>query len=50
MIEKVRERVCKLLGQDHSGHGMEHIDRVFHLSLKFAERKKNDKDFFDFSI
>ena len=44
MIEKVREHVCQLLGEDHSGHGMEHIDRVFHLSLKFAEWEKADKD------
>ena len=44
MIEKVREHVCQLLGEDHSGHGMEHIDRVFHLSLKFAEQEKADKD------
>ena len=50
MIEKVREHVCRLLGEDHSGHGMEHIDSIFNLFSNFTERKKADKDFFDISI
>lgn len=37
MIDKVSIQVCKLLDQDHSGHGVEHINRVLDLSLKFAQ-------------
>lgn len=44
MIEKVRKQVCKLLDTDNSGHGMEHVNRVLHLSLKFAETEKADKE------
>ena len=34
-IEQTRGEVTKLLGTDNSGHGMEHIDRVHALSLRF---------------
>lgn len=44
MLENVREQVHKLLGNDDSGHGMEHIDRVLNLSLKFAEEENANKD------
>ena len=44
MIEEVRKEVCKLLDRDNSGHGMEHVNRVLHLSLKFAEIENADKD------
>ncbi len=44
MIEEVRKQVCKLLDKDNSGHGMEHVNRVLHLSLKFAEIENADKD------
>lgn len=43
MIEQVRKQVCKLLDNDHSGHGMDHVDRVLRLSLKFAEIEHADK-------
>lgn len=36
MINKVRDLVSELLNDDDSGHGMEHVDRVYNLSLKFA--------------
>ena len=39
MIEKVREQVEELLNNDNSGHGMDHINRVLALSLKFAEKE-----------
>lgn len=45
MIEEARKQVCKLLDKDNSGHGMEHVDRVLNLSLKFAETENADKDF-----
>lgn len=38
MIEKVREQVEELLNNDNSGHGMDHINRVLALALKFAEK------------
>ena len=44
MIEKVRKQVCKLLDKDNSGHGMEHIERVSKMSLRFAEAEKADKE------
>ena len=44
MIEKVKTQVSKLLDNDNSGHGMEHINRVLELSLKFAEKENANKD------
>jgi len=39
MVEEVRKQVCELLSKDNSGHGMDHVDRVLSLSLKFAEKE-----------
>ncbi len=39
MIEIVKKRVHELLNGDQSGHGMDHIDRVLALSLKFAQQE-----------
>ena len=44
MIEKVKKQVSELLDKDNSGHGMEHINRVLELSLKFAEKENANKD------
>lgn len=44
MIEKVKTQVNELLNKDDSGHGMEHINRVLELSLKFAEKENGNKD------
>ena len=44
MVEKVREKVKEILSKDNSGHGMDHINRVLHLSLKFAEKENADKN------
>lgn len=43
MIEEVKAQVCKLLNKDNSGHGMEHVNRVLKLSLKFAEMENAHK-------
>lgn len=40
MIEEVKKQVNDLLESDKSGHGMEHINRVLNMSLKFAEQEK----------
>lgn len=44
MIEKVKTQVKELLNEDNSGHGMEHINRVLELSLKFAEKESANSD------
>lgn len=44
MIEKVKAEVSNLLEKDNSGHGMDHINRVLKLSLKFAEKENANKD------
>ena len=40
MIEKVKTQVYELLNTDNSGHGIDHINRVLELSIKFAEQEK----------
>lgn len=42
-IEKIKKEVFNLLNNDDSGHGMDHINRVLKLSLKFAEKENADK-------
>ena len=44
MIEEVKAKVSELLSKDNSGHGMEHINRVLDLSLKFAKNENGNKD------
>ncbi len=44
MIDKVKECVYLLLKENNDGHGMEHINRVLELSLKFADIEHADKD------
>lgn len=44
VIEKVKTQVSELLNEDKSGHGIEHINRVLDLSLKFAEKENGNKD------
>lgn len=44
MITEVREQVAALLKHDNSGHGMDHIDRVVKLSLRFAVQEKADQN------
>ena len=40
MIENVKQEVKKLLNKDNFGHGMDHIDRILNLSLRFAKKEK----------
>lgn len=44
MIEEVKEQVYKLLNKDNSGHGMDHINRVLDLSLKFADKEHANRE------
>ena len=39
MIENIKKQVYELLNKDNSGHGMDHINRVLALSLKFAKEE-----------
>ena len=43
-FEKIKKQVQELLFFDNSGHGMDHINRVLDLSLRFAEVENADKD------
>lgn len=43
-IEKVKSLVFELLGNDETGHGIDHIKRVLRLSLNFADIENADKD------
>lgn len=44
MINRVRCRVAAMLDKDNTGHGMEHVDRVLRLSMKFAEAEGADME------
>ncbi|MBQ8615024.1 MAG: hypothetical protein IJ415_00415, partial [Clostridia bacterium] len=44
MIQKAKCLVEELMKNDNSGHGMEHINRVFDLSMKFAGKEKCNRD------
>ena len=45
-IKIARKEVSKILGNDKSGHAMDHIERVYNLALKFAksEKEKTNKE------
>lgn len=44
MLDKVKQEVFNILKNDQSGHGMDHIKRVFDLSLKLSENEHVNKD------
>lgn len=41
-IDIIKQRVTDLLGRDNTGHGVDHIDRVLTLALKFAQQEQAD--------
>jgi len=43
-IDKARELVAAILDDNKTGHGMDHIDRVYRLAAKFAERERADTE------
>ena len=43
-MENVYNKVYEFLKNDNSGHGMDHIERVFDLSIKFCEKENANKD------
>ena len=44
MVEEVRLKVMELLNNDNSGHGIDHINRVVDLSLKFAKKENANEE------
>ena len=42
MLEKGKELVYEILKNDNSGHGIDHIERVLNLSLKFCKEEKGN--------
>ena len=43
-IDEIKKRVSGLLEKDDSGHAMDHINRVYELSLKFAQNENVNLD------
>ncbi len=41
-IDIIKQKVIELLSQDKTGHGVDHIDRVLTLALKFAQQEQAD--------
>ena len=44
MIEKAKELVRSILESENSGHGMDHIEGVCHLTQEFAKKQKCNKN------
>ncbi len=44
MIDRVKECVYLLLKENNDGHGIDHINRVLELSLKFADIEHANRD------
>lgn len=40
MLEEIKNKVFELLGKDTSGHGIDHINRVYTLALEFAKTEE----------
>ena len=43
-MDKVKQKVAEILSGDNSGHGMDHVNRVLNLSLKFADKENANKN------
>lgn len=43
MIEQTKALVTEIMDKDNSGHGMEHVNRVLDLAMRFAETETCDK-------
>lgn len=43
MIEQTKSLVAEIMAGDNSGHGMEHINRVLTLAMRFAETEECNK-------
>ena len=43
-ISAIHQDVKELLGNDKSGHGIDHVDRVLKLAMAFAENERADRE------
>ena len=43
-FKQIYQEVEKILASDHSGHNMDHIERVIHLATTFAREKDVDQE------
>jgi len=44
MLNQIKDLVYELLNSDNSGHGIDHIIRVYDLALKFADTEQANKE------
>ncbi len=44
MIEEVKKLVYDILCKDDSGHGFDHVDRVYKLAIRFSKEENADED------
>ena len=44
MIEEIKKLVYDILCKDDSGHGYDHVDRVYNLAIKFAKKENADEE------
>ena len=44
MLNQVKKMVLEFLGKDKSGHGIDHVLRVYNMAIKFADIEKADKN------
>lgn len=44
MLNDIKKLVCELLKDDNSGHGMDHVIRVYELAMRFAETNDVNKE------
>lgn len=44
LISSVNQRVFNILNSDNSGHGMDHVNKVLDLSLKFAHKENANEN------
>ena len=43
-MEEVKKQVYEILKADNSGHGYDHVERVYKLAIKFAKEEKADEE------
>ena len=43
-MDRIKEEVKRLLNNDQSGHGYDHIERVLELSLRFCEKENANQE------
>lgn len=42
MIEKIKNEVKLLMSADNDGHGFDHVERVYNMAIKLAEKEQAD--------